>query len=296
MPFNVLMLQASVAGKADLWLAAAVMTAVSIGLFFLICRLVGKLSRRARLAFAAIVTAAIAVFSLLLLDSCRLLALLPFQAAIIYANFLLPLSAILAAVLWRTRTPAWRRLLLIFLCILLASRFAFGAITVQTPECIDSWDGSVCLQSSHSTCSAAAAATLLACHGIDTNEEEMARLCLTGKHGTYLHGLYRGLHIKTHRALLRVAVRSTDLAHLKSDVDLPVILNVRLTRKVARRDLRYARDWNWQIGVTHTVVLFGFTDDERVDIGEPGVGREFWHVQALRDLWHGEYICIERGK
>jgi hypothetical protein len=270
------------------------MVVVSAALFSLACRLVGKLSRRARLAFAAIITAAIAIFSLFLLDSRRLLVILPFQAAIIYANFLLPLSAILAAVLWSTRTPVWRRLLLISVCILLASRFAFGAITVRTPECIDSWDGSVCLQSNHSTCSPAAAATLLACHGIDTTEQEMARLCLTGKHGTYLHGLYRGLRIKTRRTPLRAAVRSTDLTHLRNDVDLPVILNVRLTSKVACRDLRYARDWNWRIGVTHTVVLFGFTDDERVDIGEPGVGREFWHVQALRDLWHGEYICLEK--
>lgn len=296
MPFNVLMLQTSVAGRADLWLSAVVMTAASIVLFLLACRLASKLSGKARLVFAAIATAAIAIFSLLLLDSRWFLVILPFQAAIIYANFLLPLAAILAAVLWSTRTPAWRRLLLIFLCTLLASRFAFGAITVETPECIDSWDGSVCLQSNHSTCSPAAAATLLACHGIDTNEEEMARLCLTGKHGTYLHGLYRGLRVKTNETPLRVAVRSTDLARLRSDVDLPIILNVRLTRKVACRDLRYARDWNWQIGVTHTVVLFGFTDDERVDIGEPGVGREFWHLQALRDLWHGEYICLERGK
>jgi len=287
---------ASVSVPADLLLAVVVMAAISTALFFLVYRVAGKLSARAKLALAAIVTVTIAVFSLLLLDSRRLLVILPFQAAIIYANFLLPLSAILAAVLWSTRTPAWRRLLLIFLCILLASRYAFGVMTVRTPECIDAWDDNVCLQSSHSTCSPAAAATLLACHGISITEEEMARLCLTGKHGTYLHGLYRGLRIKTRGTPLQVAVRSTDLAHLKNDVELPVILNVRLTRKVARRDLRYAADWNWQVGITHTVVLFGFTDDDRVDIGEPGVGREFWDVQALRDLWHGEYVCLEKEK
>jgi hypothetical protein len=33
-----------------------------------------------------------------------------------------------------------------------------------------------------------------------------------------------------------------------------------------------------------------------VDIGEPGVGREFWDAQAIRDLWHGEYICLEKRR
>jgi len=49
-------------------------------------------------------------------------------------------------------------------------------------------------------------------------------------------------------------------------------------------------------GVPHAVVVFGFTDDDQVSVGNPGVGREYWSVQALRDLWHGDYVTLEKDK
>jgi hypothetical protein len=230
------------------------------------------------------------------LDSRWLLAVLPFQAAIIYANWLGPLAAILAGILWKgTGKAVWRRLLFVVPCLLVAFYFPFRLMTGHTPECANLWwVNRVCLQTSQATCSPAAAATLLKYRGIDTIEEEMARLCLTRKNGTYLHGLYRGLRIKTQGTGFRVLVRSTDLARLRSEVDLPVILNVMLTEAVHRRDPRYAKDWGWRVDVPHTVVVFRFTDDGRVRIGDPGVGREHWDLQALRDLWHGEYVCLEK--
>jgi len=49
-------------------------------------------------------------------------------------------------------------------------------------------------------------------------------------------------------------------------------------------------------GVPHAVVVFGFTDDDQVSVENPGVGREYWSVQALRDLWHGDYVTLEKDK
>jgi hypothetical protein len=209
-----------------------------------------------------------------------------------------PLAAVLAGILWKgTGKAVWRRLLFVVPCLLVAFYFPFRLMTGRTPECANLWWANrVCLQTSQATCSPAAAATLLKYHDIGASEEEMARLCLTRKNGTYLHGLYRGLRIKTRAAGYRVVVQSTELARLRSEVSLPVILNVKLTEAVNRRDPRYSKDWGWRVGVPHTVVLFRFTDGGRVRMGDPGVGHEHWDLQALRDLWHGEYIALETTK
>ena len=124
----------------------------------------------------------------------------------------------------------------------------------------------------------------------------MAQLCLTSKRGTRLHGLYRGLRIKTQTTHLRVAVRSTGLAHLRTNVAIPVILYVKLSQQVPEEDPRYSRDWGWRVGVPHTVVLFRFAGNDLIDMGDPGVGREFWDTQALKDLWHGLYVALEKSE
>jgi hypothetical protein len=281
---------------ADLALALAVMTAVSIALFYLTCRLTRKLSHKARVAVVAIVTAAIIAFSSFFFDSRWLLLILPFQAAIIYTNFFMPLFAILAGALWKsTRTPAWRRLPLIVACAIFGYGSAVIAVTSRPPTCADNWKDAVCLQTSQSTCTAAAVSTLLRHHGIDANEQEMARLCLTRKRGTYLHGLYRGLRIKTQGTQYRVVVGSTTIDLLRDDVARPAILNVKLTKAVNQREPRYSKNWGWKVGIPHTVVLFGFKSANLFDMGDPGVGRELWNTQTLRDLWHGEYVYLEKA-
>lgn len=120
----------------------------------------------------------------------------------------------------------------------------------------------------------------------------MARLCLTSERGTLLHGMYRGLRIKTKDTQYHVVVHSTDLQSLRNDVELPVILYVKLTSKVNKQDPRYSEKWGWFVGINHTIVLFGFTEDGRVDIGDPGMGREYWDIKSLEDLWHGQYACL----
>ena len=120
----------------------------------------------------------------------------------------------------------------------------------------------------------------------------MAQLCLTGKQGTLVHGLYRGLRIKTENTSYRVEAGVTELKHLLTDIKLPAIISVRLDEEVSRYEPRYSNQWGWKVGVNHSVVLLGFTDDNQIEVADPSAGREYWNIQSLKDLWHGVYITI----
>ena len=120
----------------------------------------------------------------------------------------------------------------------------------------------------------------------------MARLCMTRAAGTPMLGLYRGLKLKTAGASWDAEAFRGDLSSLRAEPG-PVILSVRLDRS-AGIDPRYELAWGWTPGVAHTVVLFGFRPDGKVDIGDPAAGREHWRVQDLEVLWHGDGIRLVR--
>ena len=44
----------------------------------------------------------------------------------------------------------------------------------------------------------------------------------------------------------------------------------------------------------HCVVLYGYAENDRVDIGDPSVGREQWTVRDLEVLWNGSGFCLEK--
>jgi hypothetical protein len=99
-------------------------------------------------------------------------------------------------------------------------------------------------------------------------------------------GLYRGLRLKTRGSSWAVEPFRGDINSLRRE-PRPVILSVRLDPGPGV-DERYQRLWGWAPGVNHTVVLFGFRDDGKTDVGDPAVGREHWRVDDLRVLWHGD--------
>jgi hypothetical protein len=71
-------------------------------------------------------------------------------------------------------------------------------------------------------------------------------------------GTYRGLRIKTSNTPWRVHVLShATLAELR-----------------------------------HAVVIFGFLPNNKIDMGDPSVGREKWNVESLNTLWNGEGILL----
>ena len=279
----------------DLWLALILMTLMGMGLFLVTHRLCGKLKLWGLGILATMFIALTVGFGVWLLDSRWVLKILPFQEVIVYGNLLIPFSALIAGVMWKMpNRPIWRRLIFSAPMIVVAYGYSLNQMLAKTPPCGDKWDKGVCLQTRQASCVAAAGATLLYYHGFDTTEKEMAHLCLTTERGTYLHGLYRGLKIKTKRVPIHVLVGKGDVEDLRRKMSLPLLLYVKLSEQVNERDERYARDWGWIVGVVHTVVLFRFTDDGRLDIGDPGAGREYWDLQALQDLWQGQYVCLKK--
>jgi hypothetical protein len=276
---------------ADLWTALAVMGTASVLLFVAGVRLGRRLSPRAVGIFATAVCAFVVVFVFLLDDHLLLARLLPFSGLIVLGDWLPPAVALLAGAAW-ARVPGqrWRKAVLVAPFVALCGLRTFGRLAGEPPPLDDRWKGGVCRQTSQATCSPAAAATLLRAHGIEATEAEMARLCLTGREGTTMLGLYRGLVLKTRGTPWRVEVFHGNLEALRPGGATPAILSVRLDRGAT--DDRYERLWGWAPGVNHTVVLLGFRADGKTDIGDPAVGLEHWREEDVRILWHGDGIRL----
>ena len=224
----------------DLYLALALMAAVSVALFLLGLALGRRLARGA-LAVAALLTCAFIVgFVRFASDRLLLARLLPFSNVVVLADWLPAAVALLAGLAWRRIDGrAWRKGLLVVPLVLLCGFRSANTLFGTAPPPDDRWKRGVCLQTSQASCSAAAAATLLKAHGIDTNEAEMARLCLTRPAGTPMHGLYRGLKLKTKDSPWDVGAFRGDLNSLRGEKG-PVILSVRLDPGPGV-DERYAR-------------------------------------------------------
>lgn len=222
---------------------------------------------------------------------------LPFSNMIVLANLEVPLAAVLiGAAAGLMPGSAGRRSVLLVPLAALAVWSCVAPCFDPQPEVSNRWRGRVCRQTSSATCSPAAAATLLAAHGIRSTEGEMARLCLTNAGGTPIRGLYRGLKLKTAGTPFDVRPVAGDLDALHERLaDGPVILTVKLI-PAPGVDPRFERDWGWVPGVSHAVVLFGRRADGLYDVGDPSVGRERWDKRALDTLWHGEAIQLVPAK
>ena len=276
---------------ADVNAAVAAVGAISVAGFLLGRFVARRAGRRFILGLAVAACGVVVAFSTVLRDNLLTPRLIPASAVIVYGNWLLPAVCFLAGLAWGSGTGrAARRAALVAPFLLLCVYQSYGWVVTHPPPTEDRWKDGVCRQTSPASCSAAAAATLLRAHGIHATESEMARLCLTRSHGTPMHGLYRGLKLKTAGTGWRVEPFRADVESLRREAR-PVILSVRLDRRDGV-DPRYEQAWGWTPGVPHTVVLFGFRQGQKVEIGDPSVGREHWRVQDVEVLWHGEAIRL----
>lgn len=257
------------------------------------------------MAIALIVLAvgALWLHAYVLLDNPLLARWLPFSNLVVVGNWSPLAAAFLAGLAWR-RIPGGipRKYVLLVPLMGLCLYRAYGPLAGEPPRCGDLWERGVVLQSSPSSCSAAAAATLLSAHGIPATEREMAELCLTRQWGTSNHGLYRGLKLKTGGTKYAVETFSGTAKELLERMDGPVLLLVRL-EEGADVDPKYQSQWGWLPGVTHAVVFFkvgvevdGGTHPGLLDMGDPATGREAWTAKAIDDLWHGVGIRLVVGR
>jgi len=217
----------------------------------------------------------------------RLARYLPFSNLLVVGNAVPYFAAVIVGLVGaEPRLSIPRRIVATTALAFISTYATVKPLLGVVPACKNDWNGDVCMQTTRYTCSAACAASLLRSVDVNTTEQEMAGLCFSDQ-GTNWTGLYRGLSLKTADSNYRVetfVAELSDLAEMNCR-QIPVILTVRLTPGVAAADSRYQKDWGWVPGLSHSVLFYGFIDDEHVSIGDPSIGREQWTVADLDLLW-----------
>jgi hypothetical protein len=266
----------------DLCLALASMISFSAALGLLAFR-VARRSRRWGTIVALIAVLMLAAHASYLNDNPSLSSILPVSDLLIWLNLALPAACVLAgAVAALMRAPLWQRVL--FPCLLIVIGFwrvASPLFGNPPPLGPDRWVDDVCRQSTTSSCSAAAAATLLRHFNIATNEAEMSQLCLTHANGTTNLGLYRGLSIKARSAGLNVIAARPTVAQLR-EWPKPLLVNIGLPSQS-----------RWAVGGRHSIVLLDWNADT-IDVADPFGGRQRWTWTELRNSYAGYAFAITK--
>jgi hypothetical protein len=276
----------------DIYLGIAIILSLAVGLFMAGLLIARRASRRTSTLMALLAVGLVFLVAYLRRDSLFLAKILPLTNIIVLGDWLPLPVAFLAGLAWElVPGGTWRKAPLVIPFILLTLYASYGWLFQEIPASQDYWSDGVCIQTSESSCSAACAATLLRAHGIQTTEVEMAGLCFTRKSGTTMAGLYRGLKLKTKGTPWKVEVFFCDVSELRTGGYTPAILKVGIGRGGAS-DPKYEQDWGWSRGRPHTVVLFAFTPDDKVEIGDPSIGREHWAFDHLKVLWMGAGIKL----
>ena len=284
----------------DIRLAVGLIGFVSAAIFAGLYRLLRERSKPFLDFIAAFIVVLIVVYVYTVWGQLWIVKWIPLPSVIILANWFPPLLAGLAAVVWWRLDPApLARRLPIIIAMIAAAAFSLTYFIPSTPpECEDKWarpvPGTVwpvCLQTTRHTCSAAAATTILNTLGVETSEQEMAKLCLTRSGTTWL-GLYHGLSTKLMGTKHRVGFFEGDLQKLEEAAGMhPVLLCCQLDPTAAEIIPEYVRDDGWIPGTAHSVVYFGKLRGVHV-IGDPSRGYEGWSEQDMNTLWTGTGLRI----
>lgn len=272
----------------DLIVGCCIVTAVAAGVFLGFQRLLQPFNPAYGGRLAVLVVAGLFCYVYEFWYDIRVAHLLPTSNLIVLGNWLPIFAALLAAIAWKSSPIGFFRRSLCLTGLAVAAGYALVYPLLGTaPQCGDQWDHEGhCRQTTPRTCSPAAAATLLARHGIPATEQEMAELCLT-RQGTSWQGLYRGLQLKTAGAAWTVQVVQGQTADLRK-LSGPMILSVGLLGNESR-ETALTREFGWIPGVNHSVVLLGFNEDGSAEIADPSLTacREKWSPEMLQTLWRG---------
>lgn len=279
---------------SDLVVGYAAIAAGAVGVFLLTAWSARRLSPRGIDLLTVLLVAFLFLYIQQVWYRPALAGWLPFSNLIVVGNWLPLFSAAIAGLVWRRTAdaPARRSLTITALtgCAILAAVFP---LLGNVPQCEDRWDRlGTCLQTTHQTCSAACAATLLKRYGIDATEQEMAELCLT-RRGTSWQGLYRGLKLKTEGTDWDVQVAECTADDLASMHAGPLILSVGLAAD-APANTDFTREFGWVPGVNHSVVLEKYERGDAAVISDPSqeMSREHWDPSTLRTLFRGTVLRL----
>jgi len=271
----------------DLYLGIVCMTALGAVFFTATRRFAHRVPKWLDDVLALVTVTVLLIYIRWFWDDVRLARFLPVPNLIIVGSWFLPLIGILAGLVWgrlrNSRRRCWFSTGLLFATALYAT---VQPVLGQPPTCRNQWEGAICLQTTRSTCAAAAAATLLHRFHIPAAEQEMADLCLT-REGTTWKGIYRGLKLKTCDTPWEVEVFRASMDDLRSGLCGPAILEMEL-RRDAFADIRYQTEWGWIPGTPHSVVFLRVTERGGFLVADPSVGREEWSAEDIALLWTGE--------
>lgn len=274
----------------DIYFGMCLMLLLAAACFALTRRAVRGLPLVACDLLACLIVAAICAYIRWLWDDVRMARWLPFSNLIVVGNWYLPLAGILAGLAWQRIEQSPPRRWAVLLLLLASSLYAsIKPVWGVPPRCEQQWDetpgGRLYYQTTHSTCAAAAAATMLSLHGISTNEQEMAELCLT-RDGTTWKGLFRGLLLKTSSSPWTVEAFQGNFKDLVRIAERPIVLCARLPGNHPRA-LAYQREWGWIPDTAHTVVMIRSVRPGEFVVHDPVAGSEIWTEEEIQALWTG---------
>ena len=270
----------------DLYLGLAIMIGLSLMLALETARWSQRASGWVITLFAGITLIALVLYIRDFWDHVSLAQWLPYSNLIIVGNwFPLATGALSGFVFSRLRDAPRRRIFVVTALFGVGVYALYSPLLGEPPQCADRWDGRVCRQTDHNSCSAAAAATLLEQFQIEATEQEMAVLCLT-RNGTTWPGLYRGLKLKTAGTPWKVRPFACDCEELHKYAQLPIIIAVGLDAK-SNISEEMRQEGGWIPGVQHSVVMFQLNSAGDALIGDPARGLEVWSSGELKMFFRG---------
>ncbi len=158
----------------DTYFALVLMLALAVMVGLLTMWFTRRSSLTARTVLAAIVVLALVCYVAIGRE------LVPYLLASSLLVIWIPtpfLAACLAGLEWSNGGSIRRRELIVGVIACFAVISVVLPISGSVPQCQHHWEAGICRQTTPSTCSPAAAATLLAKHDIASDEQEMAQLC-----------------------------------------------------------------------------------------------------------------------
>ncbi len=243
-------------------------------------RLFSKTDTKIRITAICVLSLLIAVYLLFVRDSLFQLHFLPVENAIIWGKWLPSLTGLVVGICFGMDAKKLKRVKVMLITMMLVSYLDFGENFFPRPKSKDLRHKWVTIQSSNTTCSPAAVASMLRLFGIDRNEKEMIKDCLTTYRGTSRQGIWRGLVKNCPEGYKVVPVYYKD----KKDIEYPILIRATLHRG-AKNFEQYNKEWGWQAGVPHSVVIEKDNGDGTIRVGDPACGQENWNKSSLDVLW-----------
>jgi hypothetical protein len=267
----------------DVAVAVFVVVALSVVLL-MVGRFVAARKRAIGYIVASLAGLVLLLHALWLNDNLLLTRVIPTANVMVLGNLALPAAALLAGTAWSLlKAPRWQKITCAAAILGLGLWRLVGPLYGRVPSIgPDRWTTGVCRQSSTSSCSAAAAATLLAAHQIPATEREMIALCFTHVDGTSMLGLYRGLYIKSAGAALVPVAGHPSVDELRA-WPLPAIVTI---------GLRGNGGW-LPIGNRHSILVLSI-DDVHAEIADPFSGKQTWTTKQFTDAYARDALALKR--